>query len=75
MDVECSQCFSLLSEYMPDEQSWTIPQLAAVTKGVIGYEGIIKQSSYKAYENLKFPWFQGDGLALGSAGQNLKNLT
>lgn len=47
-------------QYMPDEHE-TIPQLAEVTKGVIGYEGIIKQSSYKAYENLKGPVAQGDG--------------
>lgn len=47
-------------QYMPDEHE-TIPQLAEVTKGVIGYEGIIKQSSYKAYENKKGPVAQGDG--------------
>lgn len=47
-------------QYMPDEHE-TIPQLAEVTKGVIGYEGIIKQSSYKAHENLKGPVAQGDG--------------
>lgn len=47
-------------QYMPDEHE-TIPQLAAVTKGVIGYEGIIRTSSYKQYENLKGPVAQGDG--------------
>lgn len=47
-------------QYMPDEHE-TIPQLAEVTKGVIGYEGIIRQSSYKAYENKKGPVAQGDG--------------
>jgi len=47
-------------QYMPDEHE-TIPQLAEVTKGVIGYEGIIKQSSYKAHENLNGPVAQGDG--------------
>jgi hypothetical protein len=47
-------------QYMPDDHE-TIPQLAAVTKGVIGYEGMIKQSSYKKYENLKGPVAQGDG--------------
>jgi hypothetical protein len=46
--------------YMPADHQ-TIPQLAAVTKGVIGYEGIIKQSSYKQYEHLKGPVAQGDG--------------
>lgn len=55
-------------QYMPDEHE-TIPQLAEVTKGVIGYEGIIKQSSYKAHENLKGPVAQGDG-PLWVPGQN-----
>jgi hypothetical protein len=47
-------------QYMPDDHE-TIPQLAGVTKGVIGYEGIIKKSSYKKYEQLKGPVAQGDG--------------
>ena len=47
-------------QYMPDNHE-TIPQLAEVTKGVIAYEGMIKQSSYKAHENLKGPVAQGDG--------------
>lgn len=47
-------------QYMPDDHE-TIPQLADVTKGVIGYEGIIKKSSYKQYENLNGPVAQGDG--------------
>ena len=47
-------------QYMPDEHE-TIPQLAVVTKGVIGYEGMIRQSSYKQHENLKGPVAQGDG--------------
>lgn len=47
-------------QYMPDDHE-TIPQLASVTKGVIGYEGIIKTSSYKEHENLKGPVAQGDG--------------
>lgn len=55
-------------QYMPDEHE-TIPQLAEVTKGVIGYEGIIKRSSYKAHENLKGPVAQGDG-PLWVPGQN-----
>jgi hypothetical protein len=55
-------------QYMPDEHE-TIPQLAEVTKGVIGYEGIIKQSSYKAHEKLKGPVAQGDG-PLWVPGQN-----
>jgi hypothetical protein len=39
----------------------TIPQLAAVTKGVIAYEGIIYKSHFKQNENLKGPVAQGDG--------------
>ncbi|MFV8442534.1 hypothetical protein [Flavobacterium sp. LB2P44] len=55
-------------QYMPDEHE-TIPHLAEVSKGVIGYEGMIRQSSYKAYENLKGPVAQGDG-PLWVPGQN-----
>lgn len=47
-------------QYMPDDHE-TIPQLAAVTKGVIGYEGMIRKSSYQPHENLKGPVAQGDG--------------
>lgn len=47
-------------QYMPDDHE-TIPQLASVSKGVIGYEGMIKQSSYAQHENLKGPVAQGDG--------------
>lgn len=55
-------------EHMPDEHE-TIPQLAEVTKGVIGYEGMIQKSSYKQYENLNGPVAQGDG-PLWVAGKN-----
>jgi hypothetical protein len=47
-------------QYMPRDHQ-TIPQLAEVTKGVIAYEGMIRKSSYKQYENLKGPVAQGDG--------------
>lgn len=57
-------------QYMPDEHE-TIPELAEVSKGVIGYEGIIKQSSYKEYANLKGPVAQGDG-PLWVPGENPK---
>ena len=46
--------------YMPDDHE-TVPQLAAVTKGVIGYEGIVHQSTFTKYENIKAPVAQGDG--------------
>ncbi len=40
----------------------TIPQLAAVTKGVIAYEGMAKSSTFDSlYTNLKAPVAQGDG--------------
>jgi len=55
-------------QYMPDDHE-TISQLARVTKGVIAYEGMIKQSSYKPHENLKGPVAQGDG-PLWVAGKN-----
>ena len=47
-------------QYMPKDHQ-TLPEMAAVTKGVIGYEGMIKQSSYAAHESLKGPVAQGDG--------------
>ncbi len=55
-------------QYMPDDHE-TIPQLAEVTKGVIGYEGMIRRSGYKAHEDLKGPVAQGDG-PLWVAGKN-----
>lgn len=55
-------------QYMPKDHQ-TIPNLSEETKGVIAYEGIIKQSSYKEYENLKAPVAQGDG-PLWVLGQN-----
>jgi hypothetical protein len=48
------------TQYMPDDHE-TIPQQAAVTKGVIGYEGIIHSPSYPQYARLKAPVAQGDG--------------
>lgn len=47
-------------QYMPESHQ-TIADRAEVTKGVIAYEGIIKQSGYKKYEGLKGPVAQGDG--------------
>ena len=47
-------------QYMPADHQ-TIPELAAVTKGVIGYEGMIKKSTYPNAVNLKGPIAQGDG--------------
>ena len=57
-------------QFMPDNHE-TIPELAEVTKGVIGYEGMIRKSSYKEYENLKGPVAQGDG-PLWVLGKNPK---
>ncbi len=48
-------------QYMPKAHQ-TIPQLAAVTKGVIAYEGIAKSSTFDTlYQDLKAPVAQGDG--------------
>jgi len=47
-------------QYIPAAHQ-TLPEKAAVTKGVIGYEGIIKQSGYEQYKHLKAPVAQGDG--------------
>jgi len=48
------------TQYMPDDHE-TIPQQAAITKGVIGYEGIIHSPSYPQYAHLQAPVAQGDG--------------
>lgn len=47
-------------QYMPDEHE-IIPELASVSKNVIAYEGIIKQSNYPEHQNIKAPVAQGDG--------------
>ena len=48
-------------QYMPAAHQ-TIPEYAAVTKGVIAYEGIAKSSTFDTlYTNLKAPVAQGDG--------------
>ena len=48
-------------QYMPEEHQ-TIPELAAVTKNVIAYEGFSKSSTFDTlYTDLKGPVAQGDG--------------
>lgn len=47
-------------QYIPADHQ-TIPQLDSVTKGVIAYEGLIKESSYDQYKHVKSPVAQGDG--------------
>src|SRR5690606_35394315 len=39
----------------------TIPELAAATKGVIGYEGLAKESTFDEYKHIPAPVAQGDG--------------
>jgi hypothetical protein len=57
-------------QYMPDEHE-TIPELAEVSKGVIGYEGIIKKSNLAGYDHIQAPVAQGDG-PLWVPGENAK---
>jgi len=47
-------------QYMPDEHE-IIPELTDVSKNVIAYEGIIKQSNYPDHQSIKAPVAQGDG--------------
>lgn len=48
-------------QYAPKEHQ-TLPQFAAVTKGVIAYEGFARSSTFDSiYTNLKAPVAQGDG--------------
>lgn len=57
-------------QYMPDDHE-TIPELAEVSKGVIGYEGIIKKSNLAGYDHIQAPVAQGDG-PLWVPGENPK---
>lgn len=45
---------------MPDEHQ-SIPELKYHTKGVIAYEGLIKESHFEQYEHIKAPIAIGDG--------------
>lgn len=45
---------------MPDDHQ-SIPELKYHTKGVIAYEGIIKESHFKQYEHIQAPIAIGDG--------------
>lgn len=56
-------------QYMPKEHQ-TLPQLAEVTKGVIAYEGMIKQSSHPQTAHLQGPVAQGDGPLWVPDGKN-----
>jgi hypothetical protein len=47
-------------QYIPADNQ-TIPEMDSVAKGVIAYEGLIKESSYDQYKNVKSPVAQGDG--------------
>lgn len=47
-------------QHIPADHQTLFSQ-SAVTKGVIGYEGIIKQSFYPEHRSLKAPVAQGDG--------------
>jgi hypothetical protein len=47
-------------QYIPADHQ-TIPELASVTKGVIGYEGLVKTSTFEKYKHIPAPVAQGDG--------------
>lgn len=47
-------------EYIPAKHQ-TIPELAPATKGVIGYEGLAKRSTFDQYKSIPAPVAQGDG--------------
>lgn len=47
-------------QHIPNEHQ-TIPQLASATKGVIGYEGLVKESTFEQYKHIPAPVAQGDG--------------
>lgn len=59
--LNASNALKLFYPYeMPDEHQ-SIPELKHHTKGVIAYEGIIKESHFEEYEHIKAPIAIGDG--------------
>jgi len=59
--LNASNALKLFYPYeMPDEHQ-SIPEQKEHTKGVIAYEGLIKESHFEQYENLKAPIAIGDG--------------
>ncbi|UAY53606.1 glycoside hydrolase family protein [Ferruginibacter albus] len=53
-------CKLFYPQYMPADHQTAFKE-SPVTKGVIAYEGIIKKSDYKGFENMAAPVAQGDG--------------
>lgn len=47
-------------DHMPAEHQ-TLYNRKEITKGVIGYEGIVQRSTFEQYANIKAPVAQGDG--------------
>ncbi len=47
-------------QYIPAAHQ-TIPELADATKGVIGYEGLVRESTFEEYKHIPAPIAQGDG--------------
>lgn len=47
-------------QYIPAENQ-TLPQLAHFTRGVIAYEGLVKESTHPEYAHIPAPVAQGDG--------------
>jgi len=59
--LNASNALKLFYPYeMPDEHQ-SIPEQKHHTKGVIAYEGLIKESHFEEYEDLKAPIAIGDG--------------
>ncbi|UMB54193.1 hypothetical protein MKD41_01640 [Lutibacter sp. A64] len=59
--LNASNALKLFYPYEIADEHQSIPELKHHTKGVIAYEGIIKESHFEEYENLKAPIAIGDG--------------
>jgi hypothetical protein len=59
--LNASNAIKFFYPYEIDDAHQTIPEQKEYTKGVIAYEGLIKNSHLKKYENLKAPIAIGDG--------------
>ena len=59
--LNASNAIKFFYPYEIDDEHQTIPEQKEHTKGVIAYEGLIKKSHLKKYENIQAPVAIGDG--------------
>lgn len=59
--LNASNALKFFYPYEMSDEHQSIPELKQHTKGVIAYEGLIKESHFKEYEHIKAPIAIGDG--------------